>query len=142
MRRVLWFALVLACAAVFAAQSAMGEPGGNAANAKECQKGGWQTLFRADGSAFANAGECVAYAAQGGTLSRKSQAQLLCESFGGLYLVGSGIQLWACEYLANSVAFEALERQCFQDGGEFFTFVNGDFFGLRIDGCLDLEPES
>ena len=84
----------------------------------------------------------VAYAAQGGTLSRKSQAQLLCESFGGLYLVGSGIQLWACEYLANSVAFEALERQCFQDGGEFFTFVNGDFFGLRIDGCLDLEPES
>jgi hypothetical protein len=43
--------------------------GGNSANAKLCQKGGWQTLVRSDGSSFANQDECVSYAAKGGTLS-------------------------------------------------------------------------
>lgn len=41
--------------------------GGNSANAKLCQKNGWQNLFRADGSPFANQGACVSYGAQGGT---------------------------------------------------------------------------
>jgi hypothetical protein len=42
---------------------------GNSANAKACQKGGWQNLVRDDGTAFANQGECVSYGAQGGTLT-------------------------------------------------------------------------
>jgi len=43
--------------------------GGNSANAKLCEKGGWQDWVRTDRSAFKNQGDCVSYAAQGGTLT-------------------------------------------------------------------------
>ena len=43
--------------------------GGNSANAKLCQKGGWETWVRADQTTFANQGACVSYAAQGGILT-------------------------------------------------------------------------
>ena len=43
--------------------------GGNSANAKLCQKGGWHSWVRVDGSAFKNQGDCVSYAARGGTLT-------------------------------------------------------------------------
>jgi hypothetical protein len=42
--------------------------GGNAANATLCQNGGWQSLLRSDGSSFTSEGDCVSYAALGGTL--------------------------------------------------------------------------
>lgn len=42
--------------------------GGNSANAKACQKGGWASLYREDGSTFADQGACVSYAAKGGKL--------------------------------------------------------------------------
>jgi hypothetical protein len=41
---------------------------GNSANAKLCQKGGWATLVRSDGTAFASQSDCVSYGAIGGTL--------------------------------------------------------------------------
>jgi len=50
---------------------ALGGDGGNAAAAKGCQKDGWKELARSDGSAFKNQGDCVFYAAQGGTLQAK-----------------------------------------------------------------------
>jgi hypothetical protein len=40
--------------------------GGNSANAKQCQQGGWQSLVRQDGTGFANQDECVSYGAHGG----------------------------------------------------------------------------
>ena len=43
--------------------------GGNSANAKSCQHGGWQTWVRSDQTTFANQGDCVSYAAQGGELT-------------------------------------------------------------------------
>jgi hypothetical protein len=43
--------------------------GGNSPNAKSCQHGGWQTWLRRDQTAFANQGDCVSYAAQGGELT-------------------------------------------------------------------------
>jgi hypothetical protein len=43
--------------------------GGNSANAKSCQHGGWQTWVRADQTPFINQGDCVSYGAQGGTLT-------------------------------------------------------------------------
>jgi hypothetical protein len=43
--------------------------GGNSANAKLCQKGGWTSWVRADKTAFASQGACVSYAAQGGVLT-------------------------------------------------------------------------
>jgi hypothetical protein len=42
--------------------------GGNSDAAKACQKDGWQTLIRQDGTGFKNTGDCVSYAAQGGAL--------------------------------------------------------------------------
>src|SRR5215471_2856388 len=42
--------------------------GGNSENAQLCQKNGWATLARSDGTAFNNQGDCVSYGAQGGTL--------------------------------------------------------------------------
>ena len=42
--------------------------GGNSANAKLCQQNGWMNLLRSDGTSFSNTGDCVSYAAQGGTL--------------------------------------------------------------------------
>ncbi len=41
---------------------------GNSANAKLCQKNGWQSLYRSTGEPFASQDDCVAYAAKGGTL--------------------------------------------------------------------------
>ena len=52
--------------------SAVAAPGGNSANAKLCQKGGWEDLQRSNGTTFTNQGACVSYAAHGGTLEPKS----------------------------------------------------------------------
>jgi hypothetical protein len=69
MKRRAIFALAACLAVVCLSQAAAAlAGGGNSANAKLCQKGGWQTLVRSDGSSFANQGACVSYAAQGGTL--------------------------------------------------------------------------
>ncbi len=57
--------------------------GGNSANAQKCQKGGWQTFVRSDGSAFANQGECVSYAAKGGSLQPKPTCTPGSENFSG-----------------------------------------------------------
>ena len=43
---------------------------GNSMSAKQCQKGGWQTLKAGDGSTFESQDACVAYAARGGALYR------------------------------------------------------------------------
>jgi len=47
--------------------SATAAGGGNSANAKLCQKNGWQTLARSTGQPFANEQDCVSYGAKGGT---------------------------------------------------------------------------
>ena len=39
-----------------------------AAEKPDCKEGGWQDLHRPDASAFKNQGQCVEYAAQGGTV--------------------------------------------------------------------------
>jgi hypothetical protein len=68
MRRTLALtgALVALTLSVGTATAAAG--GGNSDAAKACQKGGWQTMVRQDGTAFANTGDCVSYAAHGGAL--------------------------------------------------------------------------
>jgi hypothetical protein len=47
---------------------ALGAPGGNAINAKLCQKGGWSTLMDSSTQQFANEDACVSYAAHGGAI--------------------------------------------------------------------------
>src|SRR6185436_8801741 len=43
------------------------QSGGNSAAAQLCQDGGYLNLVRTDGTGFRNVGECVSYAAHGGT---------------------------------------------------------------------------
>jgi hypothetical protein len=69
MRKVVLAALVAACAVLVVAPAGPAGNGGNSENAKLCQKGGYKDLVRADQTPFANVGECVSYAAQGGTLT-------------------------------------------------------------------------
>lgn len=71
MRRLIASIAVAACAALSLAGVAApvsAAAGGNSTNAKTCQKGGWQRLYRLGGSTFANQGECVSYGAQGGAI--------------------------------------------------------------------------
>jgi hypothetical protein len=64
--------LVVLCAALaltVGAATAAGGGGGNSANAKKCQKGGWQHVYRTNGTGFASQDECVDYAAKGGVVT-------------------------------------------------------------------------
>jgi hypothetical protein len=65
------FALLVAAAtaAIIVPLAAAG--GGNSNNAQACQQGGWQNLARQDSTGFSNTGDCVSYAAHGGTLVAK-----------------------------------------------------------------------
>jgi hypothetical protein len=49
--------------------AASAAPGGNSANAKLCQKGGYVNFVRTNGTPFASEGQCTSYGAQGGTLT-------------------------------------------------------------------------
>jgi hypothetical protein len=121
------------------ANSKAAHAGGNSKAAHQCQKGGWRNWRRADQTSFKNAGACVSYAAHGGTLTApKSAAQLLCESFGGVFAAGSGNKLWLCTYniAVDTGRFFALADQCFADGGFQFGFVSGNVSGLRTDACF------
>ncbi len=101
---------------------------GNSANAKLCQKDGWQALHRADGSSFANQGACVSYGAKGGTpalpsTSKPGDARPQCESYGGIFSQGAPGRLWTCDgwTFTDPASFEArseaLTGDCFADGG-------------------------
>jgi hypothetical protein len=57
--------------------------GGNSANAKKCQMGGWTGWVRSDGSTFNNETECVSYGAKGGTLMPKPTCTAGSENFSG-----------------------------------------------------------
>jgi hypothetical protein len=73
MRRLLALAAaaasLVACAVLVVAPAAPAGKGGNSANAKRCQKGGYKHWVRADQTPFKNVGQCVSYAARGGTLT-------------------------------------------------------------------------
>jgi hypothetical protein len=50
------------------ADGALATPGGNAANAKLCQKDGWTKLMDSTASSFTGEKACVSHAAQGGAI--------------------------------------------------------------------------
>lgn len=50
------------------ALTAKGGDSGNSDAAHLCQQGGWQNVMGSDGTLFRNQGDCVSFAAQGGTL--------------------------------------------------------------------------
>src|SRR2546426_6364819 len=100
--------LLLGCmvAALVVGVSPVSAGGGNSANAKKCQKGGWKNYVRADlRTLFTSEEDCVSYAAQGGrlVLIPKLASGPLCESFGGTFAPGPDLigalpnrVLWVC----------------------------------------------
>jgi hypothetical protein len=121
MRRLIVIS-VLACMALIATQSGVAAPGGNAANAKKCQKGGYTSYVRSDGTSFASQDECTSYAAGGGTLTLKSAGQLACEQVGGVYGSASGTTVFTCNQYATTLEEyndeeATLRSVCYQSGG-------------------------
>jgi hypothetical protein len=111
--------------------------GGNSANAKLCQKDGWTTLIRSDGSSFANQGECVSDAAHGNTLVPKTKSQLDCESFNGAFStnpatdlsgIPGGTFVWSCNgvTLPTSQFYNTLASDCVADTNNSYAFGNTD----------------
>ena len=70
MKKVITALFVAAATAAIIVPLALAGPG-NSDNAKACQKNGWQTLVRQNGTGFNNQDECVSYGAQGGVLKAK-----------------------------------------------------------------------
>ncbi len=69
MRRHLWSVVLVALTVALSVGVATSYAGGgNSANAKLCQKGGWMNVQGSDGTQFANQDECVSYGAHGGTI--------------------------------------------------------------------------
>ena len=84
-----WLVLAV-CAALAATVGLATATAGNGGNSQKklCLKGGWQTVYRSDGTSFTTQRECVSYVADGGTLTttRPPQgSQIDCELFGGTY---------------------------------------------------------
>jgi len=116
--------LALSAALVLAVGVATATAGaGNSENAKRCQKGGWQYWVRADLTPFKNQGDCVSYAAHGGTLTApRSAARLLCEDdLGGTYAGPQGTDIaWTCSWnpaLEDPAETDPLGVQCQTDTG-------------------------
>ena len=103
---------------------ALAKPGGgNSANAKLCQKGGWMNLVRADGTPFASETECVSYGASGGTVLPRPQPRTgaeVCAAYGGTFQAFAvGALVWQCNWHITGYAsqFAALDAACRYDLG-------------------------
>ena len=120
---------LVASALVFAG-GALAAKGGNAANAKLCQKGGWQTLMDSSAAAFANEDQCVAVGAKGGALYALARLHVeRCDSqpFDGLCVSTSGFGLAPTTFattplLKNGVA------------------VTTEFLVVQADGSVNGSP--
>jgi len=120
----------------------------NDANAKHCQKDGWQLWVRADQTPFQNQGECASYGAHGGTLTApEGAAQTLCESYGGAFgntnlTMGSWPTiLWTCNgypYVSNDdlqAEYVALGDACLAGGGTGYALRGVDATKLAYFTC-------
>jgi hypothetical protein len=83
-------------AALLVSGSALADRGGNAANAKLCQKGGWQKVMSSSAASFTNQDECVSYGAHGGAIYALARLQVepcASQAFDGLCVSTSGFGL-------------------------------------------------
>lgn len=139
MRAVLVLCAVVALTVGIA--SANAGRGGNSANAKACQKGGWHTLLRSDGSSFRNQGACVSYAAHGGVLALKTKSQLDCEAFGGTFSTNAGTDqiglggqfgavVWTCNNATTNLTVPSANIALFT--ADCQSYPGGKFFIGRV----------
>jgi len=125
--------LALVVAAV-AAGPASAKGGSNSANAKQCQKGGWQNLYQSDGARFASEEACVSYGAQGGTIltAPPNLWRAACEANGGTFsqvpFEATGIE-YQCSPVADQVWESTLTPICFRYPDAVFSGFTGPFTG-------------
>jgi hypothetical protein len=105
-----------------AAGPAAAAKGGNNDTAKQCQKGGWQSLFSATGDGFVTQGDCVNDGAQGRDVFTTA-GEAACKQIHGAFAGGARpTTLWVCEYLSppNPIppaSPAVLQNACVIDGG-------------------------
>ncbi len=112
-----------ACALAIGASAAAAVADGNSENAKLCQQGGFEAFVTSTGQGFANQGECVSYAAQGGTLSAsptlRERWEAICRDAGGQ--ADTNDVSWACHPQGVSMFSEAVYNEmasiCTEAGG-------------------------
>ena len=151
MRKLLLVALVALCAVFVVAPAGLAARGGNAENAKLCQKAGWQSLYTSTGVLFADQGACASYAAKGGTLTTqtKSKSQLDCESLGGTfgrddqtYDIDGIFPLWTCN--GDGVSGDdamLLDDDCgYYDGGGGTAWNLVGTEGVSAYSCFPFPP--
>jgi hypothetical protein len=97
------------------------EAGDNSESAKACQRGGWATFVRADGSGFANVGDCVRYAAHGGTLRPHPDPKvtIVRVAYDGVYLF---VDFVATGFAPNS----PLAQYSYAIGDAYFDFTEAE----------------
>jgi hypothetical protein len=83
--------------------AALASPPGNSGGAELCQRGGFTSYARADGSRFASTGACVSHAAEGGTLVPLPDLRVraVCSDGAGGSLFGAGSV--ACYFTVTNV---------------------------------------
>ncbi len=136
--RLLLTCAALALAALALTAGAEAKDGGNSASAKQCQKGGWQDLMGSDGTTFASEEECVAFAAEGGTLAPKptlqQQWEAECVAGGGQVTTIDPTVQWACKGPVSQATKDALSPICMQAGGRPTSrFVAPDYVFVSCD---------
>jgi hypothetical protein len=105
---------------------------GNSANAKACQNNGWQTLYRSDGTAFKNQGDCVSYAARGNTAF-----QSVCSASNQAYF---DVKLVApAGVLNNWIEYNSLDGTCSIGVTGVTSYVQATSFSEADSKCLALQ---
>ncbi len=112
--------LAVAVAAV-AAGPAVAAKGGNNDTAKQCQKGGWTSLFSQTGEPFKNQGDCVNDGAQGlGVQPPSNDPQTVCLSLpNGQYTTGNQDMEFECSWDAPPETSPELLQLCAQGEGDW-----------------------
>lgn len=131
--------MLVAVAVVTAGTAGNGVPGGGAGNspaAQACKNGGWMTLVRAAQTSFADQGECISYAVQGGVPAPPTGtfpvSRAACVAIGGTFAVpgvdvtdGPGFSpatlIWTCNNWpvgTSGTALFAFITYCQADGGD------------------------
>ena len=115
--------LLVCCAALALTVGVATARAGNGEKNK-CKNGGWQTVYRSDGTTFKNQDKCIEYLRSGGMLS---PAPKICTNAGGTFSTdptsnATGIPgrvLWTC----NGLPFIPgnLVSECLQGGGQGFA---------------------
>jgi hypothetical protein len=117
-------------------------PDGAGADASHCQKGGWLQLTSSEGAAFANQGDCVSYAARGGTLIPKPAAtprerfRDICQSAGGTF--SEATNHWRCESSTGLTQATLTELKVACEEAERFMLWSP--FGPPFPTILCVEP--